>query len=93
MPTDAADPDIPYLTRNSGGHTQMALAETQDGRQGFVDTPLLFGSDVTDQIAKPIRVDGTNLLDQHPGDLAEQIDFGAERRGPGTVRRGRDKYH
>jgi hypothetical protein len=53
-------------------------AETQNGCQGFVDTPLLFGRDMADQIAKPSSVDGADLLDQDTGNVSEQVNLGAE---------------
>jgi hypothetical protein len=65
---------------------RILLAETQNGRQSFVDTPLLVWSDPPDQVAKPTGVDGADLLDEDAASLAQQFYLGAERRGPGTER-------
>src|ERR1022692_3079409 len=51
---------------NQGGSAlQLArflLAESQDGREGFVDAPLLVRADPAHQIAKPSDVDCADLL-------------------------------
>ena len=58
----------------------MQLAETEDGQQGFVYSPLLFGADPAYQVSKPPCVDGPDLLHKHAGLLAKHVDLGAERR-------------
>jgi hypothetical protein len=49
------------------------LAETQDGPQRFVDTPLLIWRDPSYQVAKPPGVDSADLLDENAGRLAQQF--------------------
>jgi hypothetical protein len=49
------------------------LAETEDGPQRFVDTPLLIWRDPSYQVAKPPGVDGADLLDENAGRLAQQF--------------------
>lgn len=48
----------------------QGLAESRDGREGFVDAPLLFRGDPADQISKPSGVDGADLLNQDVDGLA-----------------------
>ena len=54
------------------------LAKSQHGDEGFVDAPLLFWGDVTDEIAEPPTVDGSHLLNEHASSRPEQIDFWPE---------------
>lgn len=58
------------------------LSKSEDGHEGLVDAPLLFGGDVSYQSTKPTGVDGSHLLNEYPGGRSEQIDLGPERRGP-----------
>lgn len=46
-------------------------SKPKDGRERFVDAPLLFGSDPPDHIAESSCVDRPHLLDQDAGCLAE----------------------
>jgi len=64
----------------------MQLAETEDGQQGLVYSPLLFGAGPADQVSQPPGVNGPDLLHQHAGLLAKHVDLGTERRGPGALR-------
>jgi len=64
----------------------LQLAETEDGQQGFVYSPLLFGADPAYQASQPSGVDGPDLLHQHAGLLAKHVDLGAERRRPRALR-------
>jgi hypothetical protein len=48
--------------RRSGGCVVGLLAEPQDGREGFVDPPLLVWTDPAHQIAQPSGVDRADLL-------------------------------
>ncbi|HEX3921487.1 MAG TPA: hypothetical protein VHY31_04310 [Streptosporangiaceae bacterium] len=48
------------------------LAETQNSRQSFVDTPLLIRGDPPHKGVKLSGVDGADLLDQNAGGLAPQ---------------------
>jgi hypothetical protein len=57
------------------------LSKSQDGDEGFVDAPLLFRSEVSDEITEPADVDGSHLLDEHPGGRPEQIHLRSERCG------------
>jgi hypothetical protein len=43
-------------------HRLIPLAEPQDGREGFVDSPLLVWTDPAHQIAQPSGVDRADLL-------------------------------
>lgn len=97
--------DVPYLVagdgpvdlRGFGSSTalpqpfRILLAETQNGCQSFVDTPLLVWGDPPHQVAKPPGVDGADLLDEDAASLAQQFYLRAEGRGPGTERRRRDQ--
>ena len=56
----------------------MRLAESKDGDEGLVDAPLLFWSHPAQKLAESSGIDGPGLLNQHPGGLPEQVDFGAE---------------
>jgi hypothetical protein len=38
------------------------LAETEDGNEGFVDSPLLVWADPAHQVAKPSGIDCADLL-------------------------------
>lgn len=54
-----------------GDSKESSPSKPKDGREGFVDAPLLFGGDVADHIAESPRVDRPYLLDQDAGCLAE----------------------
>jgi hypothetical protein len=79
--------------RSQLGLHGVGLAKTENGEESFVDTPLLLGADMTDEVAKSAGVDCADLLDEHSGCLAEQIDLWAERGGPCTRGCGREEYH
>lgn len=72
---------------------RQLLAESQDGRECFVDAPLLVWREPADEIAKAPGVDGADLLDEDASCLAEELYLRAERRGPGARRCGRDQDH
>jgi hypothetical protein len=44
--------------------SRILLAETQNGRQSFIDAPLLVWGDPPHQVAKLAGVDGADLLDE-----------------------------
>ena len=69
------------------------LAESQNGRESFVDAPLLFKGDPAHKVSKPSRVDGSDLLNQDAAGLVEQHDLRTERCRPGDVRRRCDQHH
>ena len=46
-----------------------------------------------DEFAKSAGVDCSDLFNEHPGCVAEQIDLWAERGGPCSRGRGRDEYN
>jgi len=52
---------------------QISSAQTEDGPQRLVDTPLLIWRDPSYQVAKPPGVDGAGLLDENAGSLAQQF--------------------
>jgi hypothetical protein len=56
----------------------MRLAQSKDGHEGLVDAPLLFWSHPARKLAESSGIDGPDLLNQHPGGLPEQVDFGSE---------------
>jgi hypothetical protein len=62
----------------------VELAKTEDGEKSFVDAPLLFWADVTDQFAKSACVHCPDLFDEHSACLPEQIDLRTERGGTRT---------
>ncbi len=41
----------------------QSLPKSQDRHEGFVDAPLLFWGDVSDEPDEPAGVDGSDLLD------------------------------
>ena len=89
------NPPLLPSDRARNGHAALAvqrLAESQDGREGFVDAPLLFRGDPAYKISEPSCVDGSDLLDQDAADLIKQFDLGAERCRPGAVRGRCDQY-
>jgi hypothetical protein len=56
---------VARLHTRVGSASQQAgslLAESEDGREGFVDAPLLVWADFAHQIAKPASVDCADLL-------------------------------
>jgi hypothetical protein len=59
------------------GHASRTklLSKSQDGDEGFVDAPLLFRSDVTDEITEPACVDGSRLFSEYSGGRPEQINL------------------
>ena len=71
----------------------MQLAEPKNGHQGLIDAPLLLRVHPAYQFTKPTGVDGTDLLNQHAGGLAEQVDLWAERCRLGAARRWRDQHN
>ena len=71
----------------------VQLAEPEDGQQGFVYSPLLFGADPAYQVSQPPGVDGPDLLHEHAGRLAKHVDLGAERRRPRALRCRSDEYY
>jgi hypothetical protein len=50
--------------------SRILLAETQNGRQSFVDAPLPVWGDPPHQVAKLAGVDGADLLDEDAASLA-----------------------
>lgn len=64
----------------------MTLAKAKDGREGFIDTPLLIRADSAYHVAKSSSVNCAHLLDQDTGGLTEQLDLGSERCGLGAER-------
>jgi hypothetical protein len=50
---------------------------------------LLFGADVSGQVAETTDINRTHLLYEHSGLDARDLDLGSERCGPGTCRRRR----
>jgi hypothetical protein len=56
----------------------IPLAESEDGHQGLIDTPLLLRVHPAHEFTKPPGVDGTDLLHQDAGGLAEEVDLWAE---------------
>jgi hypothetical protein len=52
--------------------------ESEDGREGLVDAPLLVWADSAHQIAKPSGLDCADLLNQNTGGRTEQLDLRAE---------------
>ena len=77
----------------SGAAAPIQLAQTQNGRKGFVDAPLLVWCHSSHQIAKSSSVDGADLLDKHAGGIAQQFYLRAERCWPGAEGRRRDQDH
>jgi hypothetical protein len=43
------------------------LSKPKNRDEGFVDAPLLFWSDVSDEITESTRVDGSDLFNEHSG--------------------------
>ena len=86
---------LPILTGHPyfAGRHQEELAKIEDCEESFVDTPLLLGADVIDEFAKSAGIDCPDLLDEHPGCIAEQIDLRAERGRPCARGCGRDEYN
>jgi hypothetical protein len=72
---------------------QMQLAEPKDGHQGLIDTPLLLRVHPAHEFTKPPSVDGTDLLNQDAGGLAEQVDLWAERCRLSAARRWRNQHN
>ena len=71
----------------------MQLAEPKDGHQGLIDTPLLLRVHPAHEFTKPPGIDGTDLLNQDAGGLAEQVDLWAERCRLSTARRWRNQHN
>src|SRR5262249_3950077 len=72
---------------------KKALAEAEDSHQGLVDTPQLLRAHPANECTESADVDGTDLLDQDAGGLAEQLDLRAERCRPRAARCRRDQHH
>jgi len=68
------------------------LSEAKDGEECLVDAPLLFRTYSPDQVAESRGIDCSNLFDEDPGRLAEQVDLGAER-GATCAQRCRRNEH
>jgi len=60
--------------------------KSEDREKGLVDAPELFGRQVPNEVAHPGGVNGSNLFHQDSGGLTFHVQFGPERRGPGTPR-------
>jgi|SRR5215471_17410010 len=75
------------------GRDNALLSESKDSQEGFVDTPLLLGAEVTNKFGESACVDRPDLFDEHSGCRAEQIDFRAERCGPRARGCGCDEHH
>ena len=56
--------------------------QSEDRQQGFIDTPLVHGAEVADELAEATCVDSTELLDEHPGGFVVHLDLGTKRCGP-----------
>ncbi len=54
------------------------LSKSKDRGERFVDSPLLFRSEVSDQVTEPAGVDGSYLFNEHSGRRPEQVDLGPE---------------
>jgi hypothetical protein len=77
------------------GHLSGALmsVEPEHREQCFVDAPKLLRAQVAHPLAESLRIDGTDLFDEHTGSHALDVDLRSERRGAGAARGGRDKDH
>jgi hypothetical protein len=74
----------PYL---DGG----LLVESEDGAECLVDAPHFLWGYVPREVAESLRVNGANLLDEHPGAFAGNVDLGPERCGTSAERSGGDE--
>ena len=69
-------------TINFGCGPLGLLSKSEDGHEGLVDAPLLFGGDVTYQSTKPTGVDGSHLLNEYPVVAPSRSTSGRNARGP-----------
>lgn len=68
------------------------LREAEDSGQRIVYAPHLGGSEVSDALAQPLRVDRTDLFDEYSRVLAGDFDLGSKRCEFRAARRGRDDH-
>jgi len=54
--------------------------ESENGKQGRVNAPLLFGREMTREVTQTPDIDGTDLFDEHVSRGAIDVDLGPERR-------------
>ena len=69
------------------------LSKAENGKQSFVDAPLLLRTDPAYEAAQAVRVHSADLLDEDAGGLAQHVDLRTERCGPCAVRRRRDEHY
>lgn len=57
---------------------RFGSAQTKDGEQCGVDSPLFFRCEMAGEIAEPLKVDGTDLFDKHATGGAVDVYLGSE---------------
>ncbi len=62
--------------------TEWHSVQIKERSEGVFHAPCLLGGEVPDELAEATRVDGTDLLHQHPGHLAGDVHRGSEGGGP-----------
>ena len=70
-----------------------ASAQTQNGEQGRINTPLFFRCQVAGEIPQSAQVDGADVFYQYPCRVATDLNLGSERRRSSAPRRGRHQDH
>lgn len=70
----------------------MALVQSEDGSECFVDTPLLLGTHPAHQFTEPSGVYRADLLHEDAGARAKHLDLGTEGCWPGTAGCRRDQH-
>ena len=83
----------PAVLPGCSGHPAQVLTEAEYGEHCRIDSPLFFRGEMARQVTNPLHVDCADLLNEHPGSGAVDVDFGPEGRGLGVRRRRRYEYH
>jgi len=68
------------------------LSEVEHGQQGFVNAPLFFGVEVSDELPEPGGVDRSCLFDEHAGVGAVDFDLRTKRGRSGVGGGWCDEY-
>jgi hypothetical protein len=97
VPNIEREAPIPGTRRDrrsrSGTVVRCWSVEPEDGEQSGVDSPLFFRCEMADKVTESTEVNRTDLLNEHPSEIAFDVDLGPKRRRLGTGRCGCHQHH
>jgi len=90
---DSLVSDARTLCRFPVWRDYSVLPQPQDSHQRLIHTPELFWTEMPRQPSQTLRVDRADLLNQHSGNRAVDLDLRAKRRRSGALRRRCHDHH